>query len=89
MLIGDNGIMSPANRRPEPTQPEDPSSARRSGLTKPQKRLLFTLGAVLVLALIGWLIDTLAPMPKESSSAGVSIVVTASPYPATFEYAAR
>ncbi|PRZ30774.1 hypothetical protein CLV47_12916 [Antricoccus suffuscus] len=56
--------MPAANRPSQP--PEEPSGRPR--MSKPQKRLLVVVGAVLLLAIIGWLIDTLAPMPPSKKS---------------------
>ncbi len=52
-------------------------------MSKPQKRMLFVVGTVLVLAVIGWLIDTLAPMPKKSGAdvPQISVVVAYDHYP--------
>ena len=73
--IGHNCPMPSADNLP-PNEPPD-----RPGMSKAQKRMLITIGAVLVIALIGWLVDTLAPAPKKSDSGlpQVSIVEPWSP----------
>ena len=69
--------MPTANSQPPP--PDEPSGRPR--MSKPQKRLLITVGAVLLLAVIGWLLDTLAPMPKKSGAdvPQISVVVAYAP----------
>lgn len=77
VAIGDNSPMPASNSQPQP--PEEPSGRPR--MSKPQKRMLIVVGAVLLLAVIGWLIDTLAPMPKKSGAdiPQISVVIAHAP----------
>jgi len=59
--------MPSANSQPPDESPEQPR------ISKAQKRLLITIGAVIVIALIGWLVETLAPAPT-TSDRGLSTV---------------